>query len=111
MEGNWSGARNKSLTSILAVLGQDPDSGLITYGDTTVRHASQNKVVLEFVDFYQARPDHPLNYLIFDSKFTTYEQLKQLDELPNPIRFRDLRINKVPLILGGSFGKHSTTLL
>ena len=24
---------------------------------------------------------------------------------------RDLRINKVPLILGGSFGKHSTTLL
>ena len=91
LEGNWSGARNKSLTSILAVLGQDPDSGLITYGDTTVRHASQNKVVLEFVDFYQARPDHPLNYLIFDSKFTTYEQLKQLDELPNPIRFITIR--------------------
>ena len=91
LEGNWSGARNKSLTSILAVLGQDPDSGLITYGDTTVRHASQNKVVLEFVDFYQAHPDHPLNYLIFDSKFTTYEQLKQLDELPNPIRFITIR--------------------
>ena len=27
------------------------------------------------------------------------------------IGLRDLRINKVPLILGGSFGKHSTTLL
>ncbi len=27
----------------------------------------------------------------FDSKFTTYEQLKQLDELPNPIKFITIR--------------------
>ena len=91
LEGNWSGTRNKSLTSILAVLAQDPDSGLITYGDTTVRHSGKNNVVLEFVDFYHVNHDHRLNYLIFDSKFTTYEQLKQLDELPNPIKFITIR--------------------
>ena len=91
LEGNWSGTRNKSLTSILAVLAQDPDTGLITYGDTTVRHSGKNNVVLEFVDFYHVNHDHRLNYLIFDSKFTTYEQLKQLDELPNPIKFITIR--------------------
>ena len=85
LENNWSGTRNKSLTSLLAVLAQDPDTGLITYGDTTLRHQTKNKVVLEFVDFYHTHHNHTLNYLIFDSKFTTYEQLKQLDELPNPL--------------------------
>jgi hypothetical protein len=90
LEGNWSGTRNKSLTSILAVLAQDPDTGLITYGDTTVRHSGKNNVVLEFVDFYH-HDQHPLNYLIFDSKFTTYQQLKQLSELPNPIKFITIR--------------------
>ena len=76
---------SRSLSSILAVLAADPDTGIITYGDTSVRHANKNKVVLEFVDFYQTHHTHTLNYLIFDSKFTTKEQLKRLDELPNPI--------------------------
>ncbi len=91
LEGNWSGTRNKSLTSILAILAQDPDSGMITYGDATLRHQAKNNVVLEFVDFYHANHEQSLNYLIFDSKFTTYEQLKQLDELPNPIKFITIR--------------------
>ena len=89
LEGNWDITRNKSLTSILAVLAQDPDSGLITYGAR--RHSGKNNVVLEFVDFYHANHQHSLNYLIFDSKFTTYQQLKQLDELPNPIKFITIR--------------------
>lgn len=91
LENNWSTNRNKSLSSILAVLAADPDTGIITYGDTSVRHANKNKVVLEFVDFYQTHHTHTLNYLIFDSKFTTYEQLKRLDELPNPIKFITIR--------------------
>lgn len=91
LENNWSTNRNKSLSSILAVLAADPDTGIITYGDASVRHANKNKVVLEFVDFYQTHHTHPLNYLIFDSKFTTYEQLRRLDELPNPIKFITIR--------------------
>ena len=91
LEGNWSGSRNKSLTSILAVLAQDPDTGIITYGDSSIRHQNKNKVVLEFVDFYYSNSSQTLNYLIFDSKFTTYEHLKQLDELPNRIKFITIR--------------------
>jgi len=41
LENNWSGKRTKALSSMLSVLAQDPDSGIICYGDTTVRHSNQ----------------------------------------------------------------------
>ena len=80
LEKNWSGNRHQALSSILAVLAQDPDSGIITYSDTNVRHESKNQVVLEFLDFYGTDNSTELKYLVFDSKFTTYENLRQLDE-------------------------------
>lgn len=82
LENNWSGKRNKALSSMLAVLAQDPDSGIIDYGDTDVKHKNQNEVVLEFLDFYRAgKPgDNSLKYLVFDSKFTTYQNLSKLDD-------------------------------
>lgn len=80
-ENNWSGKRGKALSSIQAVLAQDPESGLICYGDTTIRHDGQDDVVLEFLDFYHSdkRADKQLKYLIFDSKFTTYQNLSKLN--------------------------------
>ncbi len=71
-ENNWSGKRGKTLSSMLAVLAHDPDTGIINYGDADVTHSSESSVVLEFLDFYRdathAKDD--LKYLIFDSKFT-----------------------------------------
>ena len=80
-ENNWSGKRGKALASIQAVLAQDPESGLLCYGDTTVRHDSQEDVVLEFLDFYHRdkQTDKQLKYLVFDSKFTTYQNLSKLN--------------------------------
>ena len=81
-ENNWSGKRTKALASIQAVLAQDPDSGLICYGDTTVRHDNESNVILEFLDFYHpgATKSSGLNYLVFDSTFTTYENLNKLNK-------------------------------
>lgn len=81
LENNWSGKRNKALSSILAVLAQDPESGIIDYGDTNVMHSNESAVVLEYLDFYK-RTKHGtdnLRYLVFDSKFTNYENLGKLD--------------------------------
>ena len=80
LEHNWSGTRRKALPSILAVLAHDPQSGIITYGDTGVRHNNKSEVVLEFLDFYSSNGNEELKYLIFDSKFTTYEHLANLDD-------------------------------
>jgi transposase len=81
-ENNWSGKRGKALASIQALLAQDPESGIICYGDTTIRHAKQDAAVLEFLDFYHANKtaDSNLKYLVFDSKFTTYQNLSKLNE-------------------------------
>ena len=48
-------------------------NGIVCYGDTTIRHADQDAVVLEFLDFFHTnkQADNNLKYLIFDSKFTT----------------------------------------
>ena len=91
LENNWSSTRNRALTSILALLAQDPDTGIITYGDSQIRHQQKSQVVLEFLDFYRADGNDTLKYLIFDSQFTTYEHLKNLDNQPTPIKFITIR--------------------
>jgi hypothetical protein len=80
-ENNWSGKRGKALASIQALIAQDPESGIICYGDTTVRHDKQDGAVLEFLDFYHSdkKVDANLKYLVFDSKFTTYRNLSNLN--------------------------------
>jgi len=80
LENNWSGIRNKALASISAVLAQDPDSGIITYGDTNIRHEQQSDVAVEFLDFYNSNGKNNIKYLVFDSKFTTYANLAKLGE-------------------------------
>jgi predicted DNA-binding protein YlxM (UPF0122 family) len=84
LENNWSGKRNKSLASILAVLAQDPDTGIICYGDTTVRHDDQSDCVIEFLDFCKENGT-PINCLVFDSKTTTYQNLGKLNK--NGVKF------------------------
>lgn len=81
LENNWSGKRGKALSSMLAVLAQDPDSGIIDYGDVNVLHKDESAVVLEFLDFYRASADGKadLKYLVFDSKFTNYQNISILN--------------------------------
>ena len=88
LENNWSGTRSKALASISAVLAQDPDSGIITYGDTNIRHDNKSDVAVEFLDFYNSNGNDNIKYLVFDSKFTTYENLAKLGK---DIKFLTIR--------------------
>ena len=80
-ERNWSGKRRTAIESVEAALAHNPDTGIICYGDTTVLHENQSRVVLEFLDFYHSdeNEDRKLRYLVFDSKFTVLERLGELD--------------------------------
>lgn len=88
LEKNWSGSRHQALTSVLTALAEDPDSGLITYGDASLRHENEYNTAVEFLDFYK-KSGNDIKYLVFDSKFTTYENLKKLDE--NKVNFITIR--------------------
>jgi len=81
-ENNWSGKRTKALASIQAVLAQDPDSGILCYSDTTIRHRNEYDVILEFLDFYRQdnKVSSDLKYLVFDSRFTTYQNLDNINK-------------------------------
>jgi len=46
-------------------------------------------VVVEFLDFYKASAGDDLKYLVFDSKFTVYENLRKLDN--NNVKFITIR--------------------
>lgn len=86
---HWCGARSKALKSILSVVVQDPDSGFISYTDAEIHKGENDDCILEFVDFWkEARGDSP-KMLIFDSKFTTYENLSKLNA--DKIKFITLR--------------------
>jgi len=91
LENNWSGKRGKALSSMLAILVQDPESGIIDYGNCDVLHRDESAVVLEYLDFYRTVPEHDssLKYLVFDSKFTNYQNLSKLDE--RQIKFITIR--------------------
>lgn len=81
LENNWSGKRHTAMASMLSVLAQDPDTGIIAYSETGIRHDEQDKVALEFLDFYRTKgKTDALKYLVFDSKFTAYENLRKLED-------------------------------
>lgn len=90
LENNWSGKRNKALASMLAVLAHDPETGIIDYGNTDVMHKNESNVVLEYLDFYrQDGQGGDLKYLVFDSRFTNYENLAKLNR--KGIKFLTIR--------------------
>lgn len=91
LENNWSGKRRQSLASMLAVLAHDPDTGIIDYSDSNVKHRNEQTVILEFLDFYKDNDPGSgnLKYLVFDSKFTSYQNLKKLDD--DDVKFVTIR--------------------
>jgi len=82
LENNWSGKRGKAMASMLAVLAHDPDTGIINYGNANLMHKDESEEVIEFLDFYKRHTSagNRLKYLVFDSKFTNYENLGKLDD-------------------------------
>ncbi|UCE08032.1 MAG: hypothetical protein JSW07_08390 [bacterium] len=89
LERNWSGTRHTRLKSILALVCQDPESGFLIYSDAEVKNRTKDQEVLTFVDFWQECSHQPLKCLIFDSKFTTYQNLSLLNR--DGIKFITLR--------------------
>ena len=89
LDKNWVGARGKGIKSALTLFAQDCDSKLILYTEADIRRSEADDQVLRFVDFWKKIAKSVTPTLVFDSRFTSYEQLARLDE--QGIRFITLR--------------------
>jgi len=98
LEHNWSGKRRTGLKSVLALIAQDPGTGILPYSNAQVRHKTKNDEVLCFIDFWAEISKESIKCLIFDSKFTTYENLSKLNS--DGIKFITLRRRGKNLVEG-----------
>jgi transposase len=98
LQKHWAGARNKRMKGALTLVGQDADSKLILYTAADIQRAEADDQILEFLSFWKKAQRGVDPMLIFDSKFTTYANLSQLNA--QGIRFITLRRRGKKLIEG-----------
>lgn len=80
LEDHWSGARSKRVKGVLNLIAQDCDSKCQIYSDADILKSEADNQIFEFVKFWSViRGPRFRQTLVFDSKLTTYENLKALD--------------------------------
>jgi transposase len=80
LEKHWAGARNKTMKGALTLFAQDAGSKLMLYTTTDIRRSEADDQVIEFLSYWRKVRRGVDPTLIFDSKFTTYPKLSQLNE-------------------------------
>jgi len=89
LEKHWAGARNKTMKGALTLLAQDGESKLILYTGADIKRSESNDQVLEFLGFWKRIRRGVKPTLIFDSKFTSYAKLSELNR--RDVKFITLR--------------------
>lgn len=79
LQKHWAGARNKKMKGALTLLGQDAESKLILYTAADIQRKEADDQVFEFLSFWKKVQRGVNHTLVFDSKFTTYAKLSQLN--------------------------------
>ena len=89
LETHWAGARGKRMKGALCLFAQDADSKLMLYTASDIRRDEADDQVLSFLSFWKGVQRGVKTTLVFDSKFTTYRKLSELNG--QGIRFITLR--------------------
>ena len=98
LQEHWAGARGKRMKSALTLFAQDTASKLILYTAADIHADEADEQVFAFLSFWK-KVRRGLNpTLIFDSKFTTYGHLSELNH--QGVKFITLRRRGHRLIEG-----------
>lgn len=96
LEEHWAGARSRRVKGALALIAQDCDSKLQLYVDADILRHEADDQILQFVEFWQKIRGKFRHTLVFDSKLTTYENLRVLDD--DGVKFITLRRRGTKLV-------------
>ena len=80
MQKHFVSKRSRRQRGILAIVAREASQRALIYGNARVTKADQNDAVLEFVDLWEQRAGNPPKELVFDSRFTTYANLNELNQ-------------------------------
>lgn len=79
LETHWAGAHGKRMKGALTLFAQDAESKLILYTAADILRREADDQVIEFLTFWQTVCRGVSPRFLFDSKFTSYKQLAELD--------------------------------
>jgi transposase len=79
LEKHWAGARNKTMKGALTLFAQDAESKLMLYTTTDILRSEADDQVVEFLSYWRKVRRGVDPTFIFDSKFTTYPKLSELN--------------------------------
>ena len=89
LEEHWAGARGKVMKGALTLFAQDAQTKLLLYTAADIQRGEADDQVLAFLSFWKRVRRGVKPTLIFDSKFTTYENLSKLNQ--QGVKFITLR--------------------
>jgi len=89
LEEHWAGARGRVMKGALTLFAQDAQSKLLLYTAADIQKEEADDQVLTFLSFWKRVRRGVKPTLIFDSKFTTYQNLSKLNQ--QGIKFITLR--------------------
>ncbi len=89
LERHWAGARGKIMKGVLTLFAQDADTKLLLYTAADIRRSEADDQVTEFLNFWRHVRRGVAPTLVFDSRFTTYPKLSELNR--TRVRFITLR--------------------
>jgi transposase len=89
LQEHWAGARGRRMKGALTLVAQDAASRLILYTAADIQRNEANDQILQFLSFWKGTRRGLQSTLVFDSKFTTYHHLSQLNR--QGIKFITLR--------------------
>jgi len=89
LEKHWAGARGKVMKGALCLFAQDADSKLMLYSASDIQRDEADDQVLSFLSFWKQVRRGVSPTLVFDSRFTSYTKLSDLNA--QDVRFITLR--------------------
>ena len=89
LQEHWAGARGRVMKGALTLFAQDAQSKLMLYTAADIQRNEADDQVLTFLSFWKHVRRGVKPTLVFDSKFTTYENLSKLNQ--QGVKFITLR--------------------
>lgn len=78
LENHYIPCRGKASPSIQSFFAQEHENQVFCYANANLTRAEQSQEVIRFVDYWKGLTGQNPQWLYFDSKLTTYEELSEL---------------------------------